>query len=109
MGITARYAKKETSPKRNVTYRTEGPLRARTPLQPMSRDAVDAPKPADRQHAYEAAAIEFNLATIPLIVALTAHMLPSAPDLRREENARLIVVEARRQAGWRTGATSRSQ
>jgi hypothetical protein len=64
----------------------------------MSRDTVDAAKPADAQHAYEAAVVEFNLATIPLIVALTAHTPPSAPDLRREENARLIVVEARRQA-----------
>jgi hypothetical protein len=31
-------------------------------------------------------------------VALTARTPPSAPELRREENARLIVVEARRKA-----------
>ena len=47
-------------------------------------------------HAYEAAVIEFNLATVPLIVAMTTQVRPSTAEVMREENARATVVKARR-------------
>lgn len=64
----------------------------------MSKEAAGAAETAESQRAYETAVIEFNLATLPLIVALTAHMPPSTAELRREEKARSIVVDARRRA-----------
>jgi phosphoribosylformylglycinamidine (FGAM) synthase-like enzyme len=69
----------------------------------MNDEIVAAAKPeADRLlHAYEAAVIEFNLATVPLILALTAHTLPMAAEVLREESARAAVIEARRKV-WAT-------
>ena len=48
---------------------------------------------------YALAVVEFNLASAPLIVALTAGVRPSAADIKREENARAAVVEARSPRG----------
>ena len=56
--------------------------------------------------AYALAVVEFNLASAPLIVALTAGVRPSAADIKREENARAAVVEARQKV-WAYQAEGR--
>jgi hypothetical protein len=64
----------------------------------MGNEIADAAKTEldELLHVYEMAVVEFNSATVPLIVALTARVRPSAAEITREENAREAVVEARR-------------
>lgn len=60
------------------------------------RAEVDRSEFGELLNAYALAVVEFNLASAPLIVALTAGVRPSAADITREENARAAVVEVRR-------------
>lgn len=50
----------------------------------------------DPQRIYAAAVVEFNLASVPLILALTAQVRPLDAEVMREVNARAAVVGARR-------------
>lgn len=59
-------------------------------------DEARAPQPDGLLRAYEEAVLEFNLATVPLFVAMTGQLRPLAADVAREESARMKVVEARR-------------
>jgi len=65
----------------------------------MNNEINQAAKGKTDDHAYAAAVLEFNQATLPLIVALTSHTTPFPAEVLREENARLIVVETR-QKTW---------
>jgi hypothetical protein len=65
----------------------------------MNNEIDQAAKGKTDDHAYAAAVLEFNQATLPLIVALTSHTAPLPAEVMREETARLIVVEAR-QRTW---------
>src|SRR5688572_30886204 len=77
-------------------------------LNMMSEQRVEAAKTEvdELLSAYALAVVEFNLATAPLVVALTAGVRPSAADIKREENARAAVVEARRKV-WAHQAEGR--
>ena len=46
--------------------------------------------------AYALAAVEFNLATVPLILQPLTRVRPSTAEIAREETARAAVVDARR-------------
>ena len=63
----------------------------------MSNPVAD-PELGELIDAYAKAVVEFNFATLPLIVNLTAQVRPSAAEITREENARAAVVEARGKA-----------
>lgn len=52
-------------------------------------------------HAYELAVVEFNRASVPLIVALAARNLPTTAEVAREELARDALIVARRNV-WAT-------
>ena len=69
-----------------------------TTVADMNNEIDQAAKGETDDESYETAVLEFNLATLPLIVALTAHRPPSVAELKREEIARATVVEARRKA-----------
>ena len=70
-----------------------------TTVADMNNQIDQAAKGKTDDHAYAAAVLEFNQATLPLIVALTSHTAPLPAEVMREETARLIVVEAR-QKTW---------
>jgi hypothetical protein len=86
----------------NKRQRTE--LAAALGYHPKMTKEIGEPGKAEAAlllHAYQAAVIELNLATVPLLVAMGAQVRPSDAQVQREESARATVLQARSKV-WAT-------
>jgi hypothetical protein len=61
----------------------------------MTQEIFKPSEPDELTRAYQLAMAEFNLAAMPLILALSARVVPSPAAIMREESARAQVVDAR--------------